>query len=47
MALGREAAEILWEMAALQDLGEATAEMVVKSVELHVKTRPYALASLS
>lgn len=39
VALGREAAEIMWEMAALQDHGEAAAEMAVKSGELQVKTR--------
>lgn len=37
--LGREAAELMWEMAALQDHGDAAAEMAVKSVELQVKFR--------
>ena len=33
-ALSREAAEILWEMAAMQDAGDAAQEMLEKSTTL-------------
>ena len=36
-ALGREAAEILWEMAAMQDTGDAAKEMLDKSAQLQVR----------
>ena len=35
-ALGREAAEILWEMAAMQDSGDAAKEMLDKTAQLQV-----------
>ena len=36
-ALSREAAEILWEMAAMQDAGDAAQEMLEKSTTLQVR----------
>eukprot|EP00884_Botryococcus_braunii_P008981 jgi/Botrbrau1/18084/Bobra.0062s0070.1 len=39
LALGREAAEIMWEMAALKDYGDAAVEMRVKSSELQAQLR--------
>ena len=36
-ALGREAAEILWEMAAMQDSGDAAKEMLDKTAQLQAR----------
>lgn len=39
LVLGREAAEIMWEMAALKDHGDAAVEMRLKSSELQAQLR--------